>query len=124
MTDGKTPGTISPRTLVSLPAEIDVTNARRIRGVLMSAAVAGVSTVVADLSRTVFCDCEGAYSLAQAYTQMAGKGVDLRLVTPAQAIRRVFAMLTLDRVVPLYDSLDERITAEPGRADGTGPVAA
>lgn len=124
MPDGDERELISPQTVVSLPAEIDIANARRIRGVLMGAAAPGVKTVVADLTRTVFCDCEGAYSLAQAYTQLAGRGVDLRLVTPAEAVRRVFAMLTLDQVVPMYDSLDEAATAEPDAADGTGPAAA
>jgi anti-sigma B factor antagonist len=124
MPDGEGPDLISPQTVVSLSAEIDIVNARRIRGVLMGAAAPGIKTVVADLTRTVFCDCEGAYSLAQAYTQLAGKGVELRLVTPAEAVRRVFAMLTLDQVVPMYESLDEAATAEPDTADGTGPAAA
>jgi anti-sigma B factor antagonist len=124
MPEREDPDLISPQTVVSLPAEIDIANARRIRGVLMGAAAHGVKTVVADMSRTVFCDCEGAYSLAQAYTQLAAKGVDLRLVTPAEAVRRVFAMLTLDKVVPLYDSLDDAATVEPAAEDGTGPAAA
>lgn len=118
------PGPVSPQAVVSLPAEVDIANARRIRGVLMGAATPGIKTVVADLSRTVFCDCEGAYSLAQAYTQLASKGVDLRLVTPAEAVRRVFAMLTLDEVVPMYENLDEAVTAERGPVDGTDPAAA
>jgi len=92
-----------------LPAEIDITNARRIRGVFDGCGRRWGQHRGGGPERTVFCDCEGAYSLAQAYTQLAGRGVDLRLVTLAQAVRRVFAMLTLDRVVPLY--------GRPGRDD-------
>lgn len=124
MPEGQDQDPVSPLAVVSLPAEVDIANARRIRGILMGAAAPGIKTVVGDLSRTVFCDCEGAYSLAQAYTQLACKGVDLRLAAPAEAVRRVFAMLALDRVVPLYDGSDDAVTAEPDSVEGTGPAAA
>ena len=46
-------------TVVVLPEEIDVINARSVGEQLVAAIVPGVTVVVADLSMTTFCNCAG-----------------------------------------------------------------
>ena len=48
-------GRVSP-TVVTLPAEIDMVNADHIGADLQAAFAPGVTTVVADMTATTFCD--------------------------------------------------------------------
>ena len=48
-------GRVSP-TVVTLPAEIDMVNADHIGADLQAALTPGVTTVVADMTATTFCD--------------------------------------------------------------------
>lgn len=107
MPDPPHPGRARTVRLVILPATIDAANASRVRGKLAAAAaVPGVTTVIADLRATGSCDCEGAYSLVQAHRQAAARHVDLRLAAPSAEVQRLFAMLRLDGLVPLYPGVD------------------
>jgi anti-anti-sigma factor len=97
--------------VVSLPPEIDIVNARRIRDKLSAAARCGASIVIADMSRTTYCDCAGAHSIQQAHHHAAAHHTELRLAIPSAAVRRMFAILALDRLVPVYPNLDSALTA-------------
>lgn len=46
--------------IVTLPATIDVTNARQIRDRMAAAIASAAPLIIADLSATVFCDAVGA----------------------------------------------------------------
>ena len=99
------------QTVVGLPAQIDIANSGRIRDKL---AASGVTTVIADLSRTALCDGEGACSLAQAHRQLAADyGVELRLAVPSAAVRGVLAMLAVDGQVVIYLSLEAALAPGP-----------
>jgi anti-anti-sigma factor len=97
--------------VVSLPPEIDLGNARSIEEKLSAAARSGASTVIADMSRTIFCDCAGAHRIQQAHHHAAAHHTELRLAIPSAAVRRLFAMLAVDRLVPIYPNLDTALTA-------------
>jgi anti-anti-sigma factor len=119
MPDPPHPGRTRTARLVILPAAIDAANARRVREKLAAAALPGITVVIADLRATVSCDCEGAYSLAQAHRQAAANHVDLRLVVASADVRHVFAILRLDRLMRLYPSVEAALTP-----DAAPPLAA
>jgi anti-anti-sigma factor len=116
MPDLQHPGRTQKARLVVLPAEIGIANARRIRERLAAAARPGVTTVIADMTATVWCDGEGAYSLAQARQQAAARGVDLRLAVPSADVRRVFQIFRLEGLVSLYPSVEAALVPAPAPA--------
>jgi anti-anti-sigma factor len=116
MPDLHHPGRTQTTRIVVLPAQIGIANARRIRERLAAAARPGVTTVIADMTATVLCDGEGAYSLAQAHQQAAARGVDLRLAVPSADVRRVFQILRLEGLVHLYPSVEVALAPTPAPA--------
>lgn len=94
--------------VVSLPVEIDVTNAGQVYELLMAAAATGAPVVIADCTATVFCDAAGVRRLVMGHTQAAGRGVQLRLViAPGGLLRRLLALLGADSVLPVYPGVEE-----------------
>jgi anti-sigma B factor antagonist len=92
----------APRAVIRLPAEIDVTNARRVGEELSSAFASGVGTVIADMTATTSCDFRGARELLLAHNKAAAEGNELRIVMPSAGVRRVFELNGLDQVLAIY----------------------
>jgi STAS domain len=61
-----------PAVVVALPAEIDVANAGQLGQQLGSAFAPSVTTVIADMTATTFCDSSGIKMLLQARKQLPG----------------------------------------------------
>jgi len=102
--------------VVTLPAEIDITNARRLGGEL-GTALASATMVIADMSATTFCDSSGIRILLLAHEQAAAAAIDLRLVVPSAAVLRALALVGADRLLPVYPSLQDALgTAHGGSA--------
>lgn len=94
--------------VVSLPAEIDITNAGQVYELLMAAAATGAPVVIADCTATVFCDAVGVRHLVMSHTQAAARGVQLRLViAPGGLLRRLLKLLGTDSVLPVYPDVEE-----------------
>ena len=109
------------RAVVTLPEHIDVTNAGQIREELLSVINRGATELVADMTATVSCDHAGADAVARAYQRAAASGTQLRLVVPAPVVRRVLGINGLDRLIPIYPSL-EAATTVAAPATVTPPV--
>jgi len=107
--------------VVTLPAEIDITNARRLCGEVGSALVSGATVLVANMTATTFCDSSGARILVLAWEQAAVNGIDLRIVVPSAAVRRGFAVMGLDGFLPFFPSLTAALTAPPAQASAARP---
>ena len=106
--------------VVTAPEEIDITNAPQLRSALLSAAAHGHGTLVADMTRTRFCDSSGLQTLLAAHNRAQSEGGQLLLVIPATAVLRVFAITGMNRVIPNFTSLDQALAhtsgARPARA--------
>jgi anti-anti-sigma factor len=107
--------------VVTLPAHIDVANAGQIREELLSVINRGATDLVADMTVTVSCDHAGADAVARAYQRAAAAGTQLRLVVPTPIVRRVLSINGLDRLIPIYPSL-EAATAAAAPATVAPPV--
>jgi anti-sigma B factor antagonist len=116
--DGKFPvEVVSGVPVVVAPAEIDITNAPDLRTALLEAAAHGPGTLVADLTRTQFCDSAGLYTLLAAHKRAQAEGGEMLLVIPGTAVLRVFAITGADRIIPNFASLEEALAQTS--ADGS-----
>ena len=117
--------------VIALPQHIDVSNAGPIREELLSVINRGAQALIADLTATISCDHAGADALARAYPRAVISGTELRIVITTQIIRRMLGLNGLDRLVPIYPSLEAATAARPPAAvipvpvtRPEGPVAA
>jgi anti-sigma B factor antagonist len=97
--------------VVTLPEHIDVSNAGQISERLLWIINRGAAELIVDLAATVSCDHAGADAVARAYQRAAGSGTQLRLVVTAPIVRRVLSINGLDRLVPVYPSLEAAAAA-------------
>jgi anti-sigma B factor antagonist len=94
------PSGVSP--VVRLPAEVDIVNAEQILADLLAVIDRGYPVVVADLSRTSFCDCSGVSALLTAGSHAASRGSQLRIAARASAVLRTFELTGLQLALPVY----------------------
>lgn len=99
--------------VVAAPAEIDVTNAGLLRTVLLSAGADGSRTLVVDMSGTHFCDSAGLNVIVRAHQRAEAQGHQVRLVMSGTAVLRIFVVTGIDRVIPIFASLDEALAPVP-----------
>jgi len=113
--------------VVTLPEHIDVSNASQVREELLSVINRGTLSLIADLTATLSCDHAGVNAVVHAYQRSLISGTQLRLVVAAQVVQRVLSVNGLDRLIPIYPSLDAAIAAgtraavapvDRGRGDG------
>ena len=91
--------------VVTLPVEIDVTNADAIREDLLAVLDHGAVLLVADLSTTTFCDSAGVSALVRTFRQAAASGSGMRLVVSTPAVQRVLGITGVDRLLDIFPSV-------------------
>ena len=110
MQDGRFPAeVVSGVPVVTAPEEIDITNAPQLRAALLEAATHGHGTLVADLTRTQFCDSSGLHTLLAAHKRAQAEGGELLLAITAAPVLRVLAITSIDRMIPNFTSLDQAL---------------
>jgi len=92
--------------VVTLPEDIDLSNAGQIREQLLTVINRGAAVLIADMTATISCDYAGAEAVIRAYRRAVVSGTDLRLAVTAQIVRRVLSYNGLDRLVSIYPSLE------------------
>jgi anti-sigma B factor antagonist len=91
--------------VVTLPDEVDVTNAGAIGEDLLSALNQGAVLLVADMSKTTFCDSAGVSALVATFRQAVRCSSGLRLVVGTPAVRRVLSLTGVDRLMEMFPSV-------------------
>jgi anti-sigma B factor antagonist len=91
--------------VVTLPVEIDVTNADAVREDLLAVLNHGAVLLVADLSNTTFCDSAGVSALVRTFTRAAASASAMRLVVSTPAVQRVLSITGVDRLLDIYPSV-------------------
>jgi len=116
---------ISGVPVVAAPIEVDATTAEQLRAVLLEAASHGHTTVVADMTGTLFCDSSGLSVLIRAHKRALEGGGELRLVIPpGGAVSGIFTLTSLYRFIPRFASLGEALLQRPAvpvLPSGPGP---
>lgn len=105
--------------VVIAPEEIDITNAGQLRAALLHAARPAAALVV-DMTRTRFCDCAGLHALIGAHKRARAEGQQVRLAVTGPQVRRILALTALDRLIPVYASLDHALAQPPAVPGGRG----
>jgi anti-sigma B factor antagonist len=114
MNDHLPPGTAPIGTaVVALPGDIDYSNAAEINGHLAAAFGPAITTVIADLSATTFCDSSALRELVFAYKLAAASHTELRVVVPAGFVARLLSRTGLDRLLAVYPTLQAAMSSEP-----------
>ncbi|MGH3165818.1 MAG: STAS domain-containing protein [Trebonia sp.] len=109
---------ISGVPVVAVPEEIDITNALELGSALLEAAGDGSGTLVADMTRTRFCDSAGIHTLVAAHRHARAAGGELLLVTRSARVLRILAITGVDRVIPNFPSLEDALAHTPPRGAG------
>jgi len=73
----------------------------------------GAAALIADMTATLSCDYSGADAVMRAYERALASGTHLRLVVTAPIVRRVLVINGLDRLIPVYPSLEAATAAGP-----------
>lgn len=108
---------VGSQAVITMPAEVDATNADQVRKALLSAARPEVPVLVIDMTRTTFCDSAGVHAVITAYRQAAETGTQLRLA--ATTVQRIFTVIGADQLMPIYPALEAALA---DTADGqAGP---
>jgi len=111
MQDGRFPiEVVNGVPVAAAPEEIDITNAPALRSALLEAAAHGHGILMADMTRTQFCDSSGLHTLLAAHKRAQAEGGELLLAIAAAPVLRVLAITSIDRMIPNFTTLDEALT--------------
>lgn len=102
--------------IVSFPVEVDISNSDEVSAALTAAIRLGVAVVIADLSRTKFCDGAGIRCLLAAYDQAVECGVELRAVIGSPAVWRLLVLLGGAENLQVYPDMSAVLTGAHGAA--------
>ena len=106
--------------VVTLPAEIDVTNADVVREELAYVLNQGAALLIADLSKTSFCDSAGVSALVRTFRRAATSESSMRLVVSTPAVERVLSITGVDRLVDTFPSVAASLAGAGGQAGQGG----
>ena len=107
--------------VVRPPREIDTANAGQLREDLLSVVNQGAVRIIADLSKTTFCDSAGVGALVRTFRRAAANDCGMRLVVGTPAVRRVLAITGVDRLLDIYPSLAASLAGPCDRLDQNDP---
>jgi anti-sigma B factor antagonist len=110
--------------VVTVPEEIDITNAAGLRAALLEAAAHQSGTLVVDMAQTQFCDSVALNVLVRAHNRAQADGGELRLVISATAVLRIFAVTGIDHLIPTFPNLEQALAPAPAVPDSTSPPGA
>jgi len=111
--------------VVAAPREIDITSAPELRAALLEAAARGDGTLVADLTRTRFCDASVLQVLLAAHKRATAEGGQLLLASRGTGVLRILAITGIDLVIPSFTSLTQALAhiSANGAGDEKPPPA-
>jgi anti-sigma B factor antagonist len=108
--------------VVTVPEEVDVTNAPGLRAALLEAAADRSPALVVDMTRTRFCDSASLRVLVGAHKQARAEGGTVLLAVSSDAVLRILEITGIDRVIPNFSTLDEALEAAIKSVAGETPV--
>ncbi len=108
---------------VTLPGEIDLTNAGQVHAAL-TRALRGGTAVVADAAGTTFCDCAGVRALIRAHRQAAAAGTQLRVASATSpGVRRILELTGAGQALDTYPTLAAALDGQPARHHRPDPAS-
>ena len=111
MSDGSYPAALKGRqaVVVTLPSEIDVTNEGQVRAALVRPLAGKPEVVIADGTRTEFCDCAAITGLISAHERAATEKAQLRVVMTSTRVLRVIELVGAGEVLSVYPTVRDAL---------------
>lgn len=117
--------------VITLPEEIDISNADQVRDDLLSLLNRGPVALIVDMAQTTFCDSAGVNALVRAHKRATANGANMRLIVTAAGVQRILAITGVDRLITVYPSLTASLAGvggvdapgDPARTDPDGCAA-
>jgi anti-anti-sigma factor len=78
---------------------VDVTCADEMRETMLSVLSLGATAVIADMTRTTFCDSAGVSALVRAQRRASAGGARLRVAAQSTTVLRLFSLIGLTAVI-------------------------
>ena len=100
--------------VLSVAGEIDLGTAPQLRERLMELVDQGHRRIVVDLTATDFLDSTGLGALVAGLKRLRAHDGEMRLVCTSPRIRKVFEITHVDRVLPMFDSVEAACSAAHG----------
>jgi len=91
--------------VVVMPEEIDAVNADMVTDTLLTVLNRTGASVIADMSRTTFCDAAGIRAIIRAHIRARSLDTGLRVVLTSPIVRRIFQLTRVDELVRIYPAL-------------------
>jgi anti-anti-sigma factor len=104
--------------VVTVPEEVDITNAAGLRSALLQAVSDGHSTLVVDMTGTVFCDSAGLHVLVDVQRRARADGGEMLLALSRDGILRTLEITGIGQLVPSFTTLDEALARATAAANG------
>ena len=91
--------------------ELDVTNSGQFKDKVINEFVSqGRSKIVIDMSNVGYMDSSALGVIISIFKNTRMNGGGMALVGLVDSVRRLFAITALDKVVPIYDSIEQAIS--------------
>lgn len=103
--------------VVTMPQEIDAVNADMVTDTLLTVLNRTGASVIADMSRTTFCDAAGIRAIIRAHIRARSLDTGLRVVFSSPVVRRIFRLTRVDELVRVYPALGQALP-KPRRPAG------
>jgi anti-sigma B factor antagonist len=97
--------------VLGVKGEVDLANASDLRERLFELVSDGHRRIVVDFTETEFLDSTGLGALVAGLKRLRAHEGEMRLVCTTARVRKVFEITHIDRVLPLYESVDEACAA-------------
>lgn len=97
--------------VLGVTGEVDLANASELRERLFELVSDGHRRIVVDFTGTDFLDSTGLGALVAGLKRLRAHEGEMRLVCTTARVRKVFEITHIDRVLPLYESVDEACAA-------------
>lgn len=93
--------------IVRVAGEVDVYTSPQLKTALLDAVGESCQAIIVDLDQVGFIDSSGLGVLVGALRRSREAGGDLRIVSTRETVVKIFRITGLDRVFPIYPTLDE-----------------
>ncbi|MGY4909241.1 anti-sigma factor antagonist [Micromonospora aurantiaca (nom. illeg.)] len=100
-------------TVIEVAGDLDMSTTPQLRDRLYELTEAGARVVVVDLAGVGFMDSSGLGALVVGYKSLRERDGWLGLAGVRASVRRVFSITSVDRVIPLFDTVAEAEDASP-----------
>lgn len=98
-------------TILDVQGEVDLSWSQQIRRHVLDALVASPGLAV-ELSAVSYIDSSGIAALVEGFQQARAKGARFALVAPSASVTSVLELARLDRVFPIYPSVEAAQSAK------------